>query len=301
VIDLSGSGEHLLDALPAHPSPTDDDMAHFKFSDWAELFFEWHRTVGSLAITFSFMRFESPAITRINRLKYTILVALLNRCGRLVMANLCLASDNRHDEVIGIINRSLHETAIKLMWLCQSRTSDRFRRFLSDGLKGDLELQGHIRKNILIRGFKIELESRMLRSIQNSISTSQMRVKSIRSTKKLPDLATMMKQAGLDDLNYVIVQRIGSHYVHGTWTGLLVQSLEPDKDGNPILKDRFNPPHPNQLMHSSLLLLLALRSFLSFAIKPAQRAEVVTIVNRYISELQRQNLVMASPDLVRAS
>lgn len=288
-------GLDLSHELPSLPDPTDDELAKYGFKDWTGLFFEWHRTIGLLAVYYSFLLRASPAVKKISKLRYIVLTALLSRISRLMMANLRMASEDRHFEAISIIDRSLHETVVKLTWLCKSNDADRFDRYLSDGLKNDLEFKRHILRAIEERGHEVAIESRMLSSIERSIRTSRIGEERIATVKRLPTLETMMREAGFKDLSYVVVQRMGSHAVHGTWTGLLASAIDIEKS-TLKLRPGFNPPHPNQLMFGGLMVLEAISAFCHFVLRREHRAEVEAVNERYRAKLLQHNLTMATKD-----
>lgn len=286
----------LIRQLPIAPNPREESLLSIRDRrEWTALFFEWHKTIAEAALLFSFMQKTSPALKKIDNLKYVLLTALLNRCARLMMANLRAASEDRHDEAISILNRSIKESAIKLMWLCETKSRDRFKRMLADGLKGDLELKAHITKNIKERGHKIAIEDRMLKSIQLALRTAKLSEKYVRNSKKLANLQILMNEVGLPDLSYVVIQRMGSHSVHGTWSGMLAHNL--DVAGSSVtLRPDFNSPHPNGLMITSLIVLEALRSFVLFTTKRNEHSDPLVKVDSYRSELLRHNSIMARAD-----
>jgi len=286
----------LIEQLPVAPNPKDEDLLAIKDRrEWTALFFEWHKVVGEAALLFSFMKKESSAVKRIDDLKYLLLTALINRCSRLMMANLRTASEDRHDEAISIVNRSIKESAIKVIWLCENQDKDRFNRVLADGLKGDLELKSHIRNNIKARGHKIAIEDRMLKSIQRSVKTARLSDKSVKKTRRLPSLQSLMIEIGMSDLSYVVTQRMSSHMVHGTWTALLAHNIE-FEDGVLKLNPDFNSPHPNGLIFSSLFVLEALHAFISFVIKKSDRPAALRVLEEYRSKLLGHNANMVRND-----
>ncbi|SRR6266478_425426 len=289
-------GLDLLQEMPSLPAPADIDIAKYDYKDWIGLFFEWHRTVGLLAVYYSFLVRKSPALNRISELRYIVLTALLSRISRLMMANLRMASEDRHFEAISIVDRSLHETAIKLTWLCKSKGRDRFDRYLSDGLRNDLEFKKHILANMETRGHQIAIEARMLKSIDRSVRTSGMSQEKIAKIKKLPNLEAMMKEIGFQDLAYVVVQRMGSHAVHGTWTGLLASTIDVEKS-TLTLRSEFNSPHPNQLMFGCLIVLESISAFCNFVLRREYKVEIETMIDRYRTKLLHHNSLMAATDL----
>lgn len=288
-------GLDLFHELPSPPDPTEDELAKYEFEDWIGLFFEWHKTVGLLTAYWSLLIRESPALKRISKLRYIVLTALLSRISRLMMANLRMASDHRHFEAISIIDRSLHETAIKLTWLCKSKGSDRFDRYLADGLRNDLEFRKYILAAVQERGHQTAIEARMLDSIDRSIRTSGIVEGRIVTIKKLPTLEVMMREVGFKDLGYLVVQRMGSHAVHGTWTGLLASAIDVEESTLKV-RHETNSPHPNQLMFGSLMVLEAITAFSHFVLRRENNIEVQSIIERYRAKLLDHNLTMAVED-----
>lgn len=102
-----------------------------------------------------------------------------------------------------------------------------------------------------------------------------------------------MKEVGLADLSYVIVQRMGSHAVHGTWTGLLASTIDVEKS-KLTLRPEFNSPHPNQLMFASVLVLEAISAFCQFVIRKDHLLEIESVVEAYRTSLLRHNSMMAA-------
>jgi len=289
-------GLDLLQELPSHPDPTEDELAKYDYSDWKGLFSEWHKTVGLLAVHWSFVVQESPALKRVSKFHFIILTALLSRIGRLMMANLRMASEDRHFEAISIIDRSLHETAVKLAWLCKSKDPGRFDRYLADGLRNDFEFRKHILAAAQVRGHQTAIEARMLASIERSIRTSGISEGRIAEIKRIPTLETLMREVGFKDLGYVVVQRMGSHAVHGTWTGLLGSTIDVE-NSTLRLRSEFNSPHPNQLMFGSVMVLEAISAFCNFVSRREHRIEIEAIIEGYRAKLLHHNLTMAAGDL----
>ena len=75
---------------------------------------------------------------------------------------------------------------------------------------------------------------RMLKSIDNHIAASGLTPEEIRSAKKQRDLAAMIDGLGYDRLLYIVAQKIGSHYIHGTWPAPAV-SLPRKRDDAGVL------------------------------------------------------------------
>jgi hypothetical protein len=136
----------------------------------------------------------------------------------------------------------------------------------------------------------------MLKSIDRSVRTSRISPERIPKIKKLPSLETMMREVGFQDLAYIVVQRMGSHAVHGTWTGLLASTIDVEKS-TLRLRSEFNSPHPNQLMFGSLMVLGAISAFCSFVLRKEHTSEIEAVIEQYRTKLLRHNSLMAAKDL----
>jgi hypothetical protein len=105
----------------------------------------------------------------------------------------------------------------------------------------------------------------------------------------------MMSELGFDNLGYIAIQRMGSHAVHGTWTGLLVQNVEPGAKGRN--KGSFNEVHPNDRVALSFIALDAIRAFINLVAKRSDRKRLTTAIAQYHSKLVEHSGLMAEPDL----
>jgi hypothetical protein len=151
------NGTDMINYVPPSPPEFEPEMASKCRSsgDFRPMWFEWYRHVGKLAWSFFCSVPESEAFRTVPPLHFAILVGSLNRCARLMLANMRLASDAKHGEATSILDRCIFETAAKVIWLCADRdpNSDRFQRFLADGLKRDLEFKQRILENVAQRGW----------------------------------------------------------------------------------------------------------------------------------------------------
>jgi len=252
--------------LPDPPQISEQDLQKCRDSgDYCPVLFEWYKFVGSLAVTLSCLQRESPALRNVPEQEYAILVGLVNRCSRLMLSNLALSHEGKFGETTAIIDRCIFESCIIIDWLCRSNDPDRFVRYVANGFKTELEIRQQIEENISARGGNIlVIEKRMLDSIRRCISESGLNESLISSTKKLPDLASMIKDLGRPRNEYTVGQRIGSHHVHGTWVSLDLFYLERDKSG--VLRPRCHPceTHANQYVYIPAVVLGALSSFVEY-------------------------------------
>ena len=163
-----------------------------KSRDFRPILFEWYKYVGIFCSTISCVSEDSPAFQKIPSVHYAVLIGLLNRCSRLMLANIRLSSTRKYGETTSLLDRSISETAIKVQWLCHKNNPDSFIRYLADGLKKDLILKEQIEQNIQNHnGNILVIEQRMLESIQSCLNLSGLSEHDVKSAKRLPDFASM--------------------------------------------------------------------------------------------------------------
>ena len=199
--------------------------------DYSSVLFEWYKYVALLCAHYCCLRRGSPPFQSIPPLHYSVLTGLLNRCARLMSSNVVLSREGLFGETTAILDRCILESAIKVIWLCTKADDESFARFITSGLKTELELKNDITARISERGgTPLEIEKRMLNSIQNYMNLSGLSEAEIKATKRLPDLASMIQTIGPDPLLYIVGGRVGSEPIHGTWSSLITHYLE-EKDG----------------------------------------------------------------------
>ena len=255
--------------LPAPPSFSHEEMQRCKETgDYTPILFEWYKFVGSLNAVVAHIQRESPAFRAMPQLHYHILIGLLNRCARLMLSNIALSHEGRFGETTAIVDRCIFESGVKIIWLCTDPSSEKFTRYLADGLKTELELKAKIDSNITARhGDVFPIETRMLASIANHIASAGLTETQISEAKKLPDLASMLSTIGFDRLVYISAQKLGSHHIHGTWPSLLFHYLEEEPEGSRTFVPRGHDcsTHINQFMFVPLIILAAMSVYVQYA------------------------------------
>jgi uncharacterized protein DUF5677 len=266
------------------------------------MLFEWYKFVGTLCNFFASIRPDSPAVRHIRPLYYAVLIGLLNRSSRLMLSNVALSHEGLFGETTAIVDRCIFESCVKVCWLCQSTSEDRFERFLADGLKTELELKEKIERAIADRGGEtLEIESRMLKSIARYIESSGMSADAVAATKKLPDMASMIDSLGQDRLTYVVGQRIGSHHIHGTWPSLRMHYLTESDDGLLMPRDHDCSTHVNQYVFVPLFVLDAMEQFVRFIFaKKEDATSMVELVGSVRCEIEKINAEVVGTDFERA-
>lgn len=217
--------------FPSPPSITEEELRKCQeTNDYCPVFFEWYKYVAELSSFFSCIQSDSNALRPINSLHYGTLIGLLNRCSRLMLSNVVLSHKGLFGETTSIIDRCIFESCIKIIWLCDEPTDEKFEQFIADGLKTELRFKEKITEKIASRGNKsILIEERMLASIKRYLSISGMSEEQISKSKKLPTLYDMIAQHA-DELLYIVAQKIGSHHIHGTWPSLLLHYIKIDEN-----------------------------------------------------------------------
>lgn len=252
--------------VPEPPKFSDEQMEKYRASgDFMPMLFEWYKFVGHLCIFFALIKRESPAVRDVPAIQYSVLTGLLNRCARLMLANIALSHNGRFGETTALLDRCIFESCVKVMWLCHKGTEDAFKRYLADGLKTEVELSAEIQGNITNRegNRMLVIEKRMLKSIERHMALAGLSKEEVSKTKKLPNTAAMICDLGHQRLMYVVGQRLGSHHVHGTWPSLLMHYLE-EEDGSLVLRDHDCDTHPNQFVMVPLLVLSAMTAYIGY-------------------------------------
>ena len=185
--------------IPDPPMFSDDQVKRCRESgDFMLMLFEWYKFVGHLCIFFALIKSESPAVRDFPPIQYSVHTGLLNRCSRLMLANLALSHNGRFGETTALLDRCIFESSVKIMWLCHKGTDDAFRRYLADGLKTEVELSAEIRGNIADREENrvLVIERRMLNSIKRHMALAGLTEDEISAIKKMPNTAAMISDLG---------------------------------------------------------------------------------------------------------
>jgi hypothetical protein len=288
--------------LPVAPDITAEQMDRCRETgDFCPVLFEWYKFTGALCNFFACLQAESPAITAPAPRDHAVLVGLLNRISRLMLSNVALSRNRLFGETTAIIDRCIFESAIKIIWLCETNGRDRFDRLVADGLKTELKFKEQIQANVLDRGETLVIESRMLDSIERHIQSSNMAAADISASQKLPDLASMIDAIRGNKLLYLVGQKIGSHHVHGTWPSLRLHYLQ-DNDGVLGPRDHDCPTHVNQYVFVPLIVLDTLRSFVTFVFRdPEDGEQLLGLLDSVEQEIMAIDSEVVGNDFERAA
>lgn len=258
----------IREELPQEPSISEEMRARCRETgEYRPILFEWYKHVALLANLFASIRGDSPGLRPMPPVHYAVLVGLLNRCARLMSANVALSHEGLFGETTAIVDRCVFESSVKLSWMCSQAQPEAFERFFAEGLKTELELEKEIKANIEARKGVIQnIERRMLDSINRAIASTGLTREQVGGAGKLPGMAAMLTALGQRRLAYVVGQRLGSHHVHGTWVSLRRDYLEEGEDGLLRPRDHDCETHVNQYLFVPQAVLAAMSSFLEFAV-----------------------------------
>jgi hypothetical protein len=196
---------------------------------------------------------------------FALLAGLLNRCCRLMLANIKLTDDGLFAESSRILDRCIMESAFRLRWLCRKNDPNFFQCCIADGLKAEVELRQNIRRQINARGGTVlPIEDRMLRSTERMLNASGMTEGDVCAAPHMPRFDKICGELDLPHQFYLAVQKIGSHPVHGSWSDLMTFYLEWDQNNGFKIADHNARPHDNQYIFGSLFVIDATIDFLKF-------------------------------------
>lgn len=198
--------------IPAVPIISEEDLRRCRAdNDYRPILFQWYKYVALLSNFFGSIHPQSPALRLLASVHYPLLIGLLNRCSRLMLANARLVSDGGlFGETTILIDRCIFESTVKIAWLCHKGDTESFDRLIADGLKTEISFKERINRNIQERGGQVmEIENRMLRSIERTFESSGLSETMIGESKKLQDLATMIEDLGHHKTVYVTGQKMG--------------------------------------------------------------------------------------------
>lgn len=288
--------------IPQPPKITDEDLRKCRESgDYCPVLFEWYKFVGGLCNFFASICQDSLAVRKVEPLHYAVLVGLLNRCSRLMLANVALSHKGLFGETTALIDRCIFESCVKIAWLCHKNTADDFTRFIADGLKTELELKAKIKSIIATREHHgvLEIEKRMLASIDRAIASSNLTEPQIAEAKKLPDLAAMIEGMGQDRLMYIVGQKLGSHHVHGTWPSLRMHYLEQNDEGILRPRDHDCATHADQYISILFALLDAMKAYIRFIFSSKDDiAPMERLIESIDTEIMKLNEEVVGDDLL---
>jgi len=255
--------------LPKAPEVTKEQWEKARATgQYESIAFEEYKFIAQIVAITARIEISSPAFQKIEVQHSNILIGLMNRCARLMLATLDLSHKAKFGETSAIIFRCILESGVKIIWLCKDPVQEKFDRYVGDSLKPEIELEEMIRTNIENRdGEILPIETRMLKSVDFHITKAQTTRQKIVESKKMPDIATLIKDIGFDRLMYNAFYRMGSHHIHGTWPSLIFHYLEEsNKEGVFIPRGNDASTRANEFIGTSLIMIKALLAYCEFAL-----------------------------------
>lgn len=169
-----------------------------------------------------------------------ICAGLMIRISKFMLVVTQLSAKGNRAEVVAALNRSIMESAINLEFLVRKNDDKFFDQLVKFSLGPERELFDIIQANIAARGGEVQpIEKRMLISINRVCRASGVKIEDV--DRKYGDWGGGLRER-LKALNkeeqYVGMQRLPSHAVHGTWVDLYQNHLDYDSK-----TDVFRP-HP---------------------------------------------------------
>lgn len=167
-----------------------------------------------------------------------ICAGLLVRISKLMLVVVQLSAKGDRSEVVIALSRSIMESAINMEFLVSKNEDKFFDQFVEFSLGPERELYDLVKTNVAARGdVVLPIEQRMLSSIEDVCRASRVKIEDVK--QKHGDwgggLRQRLKALGREE-QYLSIQRIPSHMVHGTWVDLYKNHLKHDTK-----TDRFNP------------------------------------------------------------
>lgn len=253
--------------LPSPPLLTDDYLRD-AINDEEKLYplvFDLYKHVGIAGLTCSQIRGDSPDFRQMDVRHHAILIGLLNRMCRLMLSNVALTHEGRFGETMRLLNRCIVESAINIRWLCEANDESLFKRYLADGMKAEVEVIELIQRNIADRGGQtLAIEKRMLASIGRYVESTGLSITEISATPKLHDFKARLNALSFREQDYLVLQKLGSHAIHGTWPDLLTFYLIREESGTFLPADHDSKPHIFEFLYIMFFALKAIRQFLVY-------------------------------------
>lgn len=195
-----------------------------------ELAFELYKEASSIVNLGAHLLDETAAAKGGWPRNQAICAGLMIRISKFMLVVIQLSSKGNRAEVVYSLNRSILESCINLEFLVTTNDDKFFDQFVKFSLGPEKDLYDLIQANIAARGGEVwPIEKRMLASINDVCTVSGVKIEEV--NRKYGDWGGNVRER-LKVLNkeeqYVAMQRLPSHAVHGTWVDLYKNHLEYD-------------------------------------------------------------------------
>ncbi|MBJ6802185.1 DUF5677 domain-containing protein [Geomonas propionica] len=197
----------------------------------------------------------------------------------------------RRREMTVVIGRMAFECIINLKFLLKNASTDLFKSYIYYSLKHEKRLRSEILLNIEKRGGKIlNIEKRMLRSIENSFKTSEVDPDEIKS-KELKNwggknLFEKARDVGLEEA-YLAAIGGPSHSVHGNWQEMLEYNIKFSEHGFVPSLD-WHTPRPqlgNAICYHAIIVTIEYLNYLKY-LSPKKIEEIIEKLEELLTRIQ---------------
>jgi hypothetical protein len=215
-----------------------------------EVAFELYKEAGSVVSLAAHLLDEAASAKGGWPRNQAICAGLMIRMFKFMLVVTQLSAKRDRAEIVMALNRSIMESAVNLEFLVSTNDGKYFDQFVKFSLGPERELYDVIQANVAARGGEVlPIEKRMLKSIDDVCQVSGVKIEEV--NRKYGDWGGGLKER-LKALNkegqYIAMQRIPSHAVHGTWVDLYMNDLEHDSK-----TDVFRPGPAFSLVDARLL------------------------------------------------
>jgi hypothetical protein len=213
-----------------------------------------------------------------------------------------LSAKGDRAEVVSALNRSIMESAVNLQFLVTAQDERFFDQFAKFSLGPERELYDLIQANISERGGEVwPIEKRMLQSIDEVCTASGVKIEEV--NRRYGDWGGGVRERLKilkKEEQYVGMQRMPSHAVHGTWVDLYKNHLEHDPQNTVFAPDpKFSWVDTRHLAPTAIHVLEATKPYLErfFSRIPESRLvldRIDDLTNRLFEVDARHETLIAS-------
>lgn len=178
-------------------------------------------------------------------------------------AQLPLMVEQKHNEVLMILDRAILESCLNISWIIDHLNEESSKKFVAYAIKKDLDLEGLIHENSSNQGRELyEVEKRLINQRNLRIGESWMEESEIRElAKQYPNIKSLFSEIWDNGTMYSFWYTMQSHTVHWDWiwlryTGYLKKEWNAY---NAIIDD--NEFDPVQLYNNSIFIFDILNKF----------------------------------------
>lgn len=224
-----------------------------------------------------------------------IIGGLMMRTSKLQMGFLDQICKN-HLEIALIISRSLTEGIFNIIYLLNKNQEKLYDEYVIYSLKTEYDMLNRINQNIEKRGSKLDIETRIIKSIEHAFDISQISIDQVKNRKRETwgkSIYERLKAIGMESM-YLVFMGLASHSVHGNWQDLIDHHLY-FQDGQFSPKIKWSVARPEAILSVSILSIEANKWYLEKVIEESsdnkrlkELNDDVLVRTRVLDELHEQ-------------